>query len=334
MAPPIIMPSDIWGQIDYLAFHENAILLDAILRSLGSRFRSSTDNDDQPQSQDALSPQLVRHVLDDFALVLCGNGGKENVSAVCMEHDEELRTITFRASSNDGIEPQKLQDTQRLLQLIMGESGSDVEHRSDGVLVAILQQCTLAFLKQVKKFSNELEEAQCSSDELLRTPPFSLQGGHTESTTDTEVLGPYRTESHRAYMELSSERLRTLRRLSEDLATSGGEHDIHKMSILAKAAYHSKTLGVGFEGSQPERTLGDTSVLQPSHLHDSASRSRSANSPISIHNNKSVSNVSAGAAVSSTTPPPPVLQDEAYSWFKKELLSSTDTYTEKRAQEE
>lgn len=60
-------------------------------------------NEDTVESQDGLTPQLVRNILDDFALVVSGNSGKDNVSAVCMEHDEELPSITLRASSNDAV---------------------------------------------------------------------------------------------------------------------------------------------------------------------------------------------------------------------------------------
>jgi hypothetical protein len=94
---------DIWQGINRLAFHENAILPDVRLRSQGVPIRSAVLNDDHAESHDGLSPQLIRNVLDDFALVLSGHGGKDNVSTVCMENNEELRIITLRVSSNDGI---------------------------------------------------------------------------------------------------------------------------------------------------------------------------------------------------------------------------------------
>ena len=95
---------DVWQRVDRLTFHENAILLDVKVRSQGTPSRSAIRNYDHVGSQDGLTPQLICDVLDDFALVVSGNGGKDNVSAAGMEYDEELGTITFRVSSNDGVE--------------------------------------------------------------------------------------------------------------------------------------------------------------------------------------------------------------------------------------
>ena len=115
---------DVWQGIDRLAFHENAILLDVRLRSQGVPIKSALPNDDDIQSDDDPSPQLIRNVLDDVALVLSGHGGKDNVSAVCMENDEERHTITLRVSSNDGIDEQKLGDLEGLLQLVTKTLGT------------------------------------------------------------------------------------------------------------------------------------------------------------------------------------------------------------------
>ena len=109
---------DVWQGIDRLAFHENAILLDVRLRSQGAPIRSTAFYDDQIQSDEDLSPQLIRNVLDDLALVLAGQGGKDNVSAISMENDPDLHIITLRVSSNDGINEQKLADFEGLLQLV------------------------------------------------------------------------------------------------------------------------------------------------------------------------------------------------------------------------
>ena len=113
----------VWQGIDLLAFHENAILLDVKLRSQGVTVRHPIPDDDPPLPNDGLSCQLIRSFLDDFALVLSGHGGKENVAAVCMEKDEETRTITLRMSRNDGISEQKLSDLKQLVQLTMQDCG-------------------------------------------------------------------------------------------------------------------------------------------------------------------------------------------------------------------
>ncbi|KAJ4523024.1 hypothetical protein HRR78_000514 [Exophiala dermatitidis] len=227
---------DVWQGIDRLAFHENAILLDVKVRSQADPIRSAIHNHDHVESQDGLTPQIICDVLDDFALVLSGSGGKDNVSAACMEYDEELRTITLRISSNDGIERLKHADLQRLLQLITNVSGPNTEMRREEVLIFILQQCATSFVKHVNKFMNELKQAQCPGTHL-RFPAFPLHDRTAESATDIDHLGPYNHDSHQAYMLLSSERLQNLRKISGNLTTSGIQSDVSEMGRLAKAAY-------------------------------------------------------------------------------------------------
>jgi hypothetical protein len=46
---------------------------------------------------------MIRDFLDDFALVVSGNGGKDNVSAACMEVSDQGRAILLRVSRNEGV---------------------------------------------------------------------------------------------------------------------------------------------------------------------------------------------------------------------------------------
>ena len=107
----------VWEGIDSLAFHENAILLDIRLRSQGIATKLPISDNDQFKSDDSLSYPLIRSFLDDFALVLSGPGGNDNVSAVCMENDEEHHMIILRVSRNDGVDEQKLSELERLVRL-------------------------------------------------------------------------------------------------------------------------------------------------------------------------------------------------------------------------
>ena len=97
------------------------------------------------------------------------------------------------------------------------------------MLNLFLRQCATAFLKHVNKFLNELKQAGCPPDKDLRFPGFSIQGGIVELPTDTEKSGPYNRDSHRAYMQLNSERLRAVRRISRDLITSKAPPNVSKM---------------------------------------------------------------------------------------------------------
>jgi hypothetical protein len=46
---------------------------------------------------------MIRDFLDDFALVVSGNGGKDNVSAACVEVSDQGRANLLRVSRNEGV---------------------------------------------------------------------------------------------------------------------------------------------------------------------------------------------------------------------------------------
>lgn len=232
-----MISSNVWQGIDRVAFHENAILLDVKLRSLGNPIKPTIYDDPQVEPKDGLTPQHVRNILDDLALVASGDGGSDNVSAVCMEHDESLGTSTFRMSSNEGVTQQKLGDLRRLLELTMETLESGIESRYEEVLTAILQQCAVPFSKHATKFSNELRQAQCPPDKDLQFPSFSSQNNMAESSTDTARLGTFSRDCFLAYMQLSSDRLCQLRRMCAELGDSGRLADVPEMMVIAKAAH-------------------------------------------------------------------------------------------------
>jgi hypothetical protein len=50
-----------------------------------------------------LSSQMIRDFLDDFTLVVPGNGGKNNVSAACMEVSDRGGAILLCVSRNESV---------------------------------------------------------------------------------------------------------------------------------------------------------------------------------------------------------------------------------------
>lgn len=232
-----MISSNVWQGVDRVAFHENAILLDVKLRSLDNPIKPTIQDDQHVEPQDGLTAQHVRNILDDLALVLSADGGSDNVSAVCMEHDESLSTITLRMASNDGVPPKKLGDLRRLLGLTMGPLESGIERRDEEVLATILQQCAVPFSKHANKFLNELRQAQCPPDTDLEFPSFSTEDNMAESSKDTDRLGPFSRDCFDAYMQLSSERLCQLRKMCSELGSSGTLSDVPKMTVIARAAH-------------------------------------------------------------------------------------------------
>jgi hypothetical protein len=112
-------PCCVWRGLDRLAFCENAILLELKARSQGSSTKVSARQDDSDlHSEDDLSRQMICNFLDDFALVMSGAGGKNNVSAVCMEADDQDQIITLRVARNEGVDDQALLELNRIARLM------------------------------------------------------------------------------------------------------------------------------------------------------------------------------------------------------------------------
>jgi hypothetical protein len=112
-------PHLVWQDLDRLSFCENAILLETKARSQGTSTRevSSQDNQDFLPSDD-LSRQMVRDFLDDFALVAAGNGGKDNVSAACMEICNLEQIVVLRVAKNEGLDERTLLGLDIIAQLM------------------------------------------------------------------------------------------------------------------------------------------------------------------------------------------------------------------------
>jgi hypothetical protein len=95
----------VWQGLDRLSFCENAILLElkACSQGTSTRARFGQDDDDVLPGGD-LSRQMVRDFLDDIALVAAGKGGKDNVSAACMEIRDQDQIVVLRIAKNEGLD--------------------------------------------------------------------------------------------------------------------------------------------------------------------------------------------------------------------------------------
>ena len=113
----VMHPCHIWQNLDRLSFCENAILLDLKSHSQGKPIKMRASQiccDIAPDSN--LPRQMICDFLDDFALVVSGNGGKDNVSAACMEIDDQGGTIVLRVARNEGLDEQMMGELRRILQ--------------------------------------------------------------------------------------------------------------------------------------------------------------------------------------------------------------------------
>jgi len=111
----------VWEGLDRLCFFENAILLDVNSQTQGQPIKRGVVQSDANTaiSGSQFSNQLFQNFLDDFALVVAGAGGKDNVSAVCMDVDEPNRTFILRLSRNEGLDDETLLHLRRILQLMI-----------------------------------------------------------------------------------------------------------------------------------------------------------------------------------------------------------------------
>ena len=98
----------IWSDVDELAFHENAILLEALARSQAK----------QPHTERRNHSDLAwaRDFLDDFALIAAGPGEASNVAAACLELSQDREdSITIRVAKNEDFD---FGGRQRLAQVV------------------------------------------------------------------------------------------------------------------------------------------------------------------------------------------------------------------------
>jgi hypothetical protein len=100
-----MLPHSVWQGLDRLSFGENAILLEIKARSQGISTRATFRQDDHDFLPGGDLPrQMLRDFLDDFALVAAGNGGKDNVSAACLEIKDQDEIILLRVAKNEGLD--------------------------------------------------------------------------------------------------------------------------------------------------------------------------------------------------------------------------------------
>lgn len=106
-----------WRDLDRLAFCENAILLHLTSKSRGVMTTASRSAGELVQSQ-TLYDQLCEVFLDDVALVVAGDGGKDNVAAACLEtNPAQPGRLFIRIARNDGVSERACQHLRALLDI-------------------------------------------------------------------------------------------------------------------------------------------------------------------------------------------------------------------------
>lgn len=125
----------VWQGLDRLSFCENAILLELKARSQGTATRANFRPDDEEVLRVGdLSRQMVRDFLDDFALVAAGNGGKDNVSATCMEVRDQDQVVVLRVAKNEGLDEQTRLSLNDIAQLMI-----------KGITAGLSRPCCIGF---------------------------------------------------------------------------------------------------------------------------------------------------------------------------------------------
>ena len=116
----------VWKGIDRLSFFENAILLELKYRSQGKPVKMYSPSIEREDPMD----QERRNFLDDFALVVSGPGGPDNVSAACIEISErDDQNLVLRVARNGGLNDEmlcRLKDTIRSMIKNINSGSSDL----------------------------------------------------------------------------------------------------------------------------------------------------------------------------------------------------------------
>jgi hypothetical protein len=118
--PREMLVHDVWQGLDRLSFYENAILLDVKHPQQGASFKTCpTRTRDDLIEGTGLPHQLVRHFLDDIALVGAGSGGKDNVSAAFIGFGTDEKSLITFIARNEGLDEARLQSLQRFVRMIL-----------------------------------------------------------------------------------------------------------------------------------------------------------------------------------------------------------------------
>ena len=115
----------VWEGLDRLAFYEHAIILEAKYRSQGKLKKNRIISTSvKLPSQIELPNHLLRNFLDDIALIVAASGGKDNVSAVCIETAKITKTYTLRIARNNGISSETVGSIKDIIDLMMGATAA------------------------------------------------------------------------------------------------------------------------------------------------------------------------------------------------------------------
>ena len=117
----------VWQGVDRLSFFENAILLELKCRSQGKPVKMPSPN---IEKNDTLR-QESRNFLDDFALVVSGPGGPENIAAASMEISEmNDKDLVVRVASNGGLDDERLCSVKGIVRTIDKNCSSGLSNLS------------------------------------------------------------------------------------------------------------------------------------------------------------------------------------------------------------
>lgn len=233
--------SDVWRGLDRRSFHANAVLLELKCRGQGPGPAPARATVWFPVPEAQLTWQCMANgLLDDVALISAASGGKDNVSAVCLEAGDDDKSLVFRIATNDA---RPREPISRLLELLQAppSSGSgscgDKTTPRDDILIYLLSVCERRLRKHSDRLLNEFRHLGFPSDRQLVSPAYQEHGHKTESSQDISLLGKLDSTTHMQYVRLGKARYRDIARLSQALRSAGAEGRIARMMALVKSAY-------------------------------------------------------------------------------------------------
>jgi hypothetical protein len=122
---------NVWQGVDRRSFFKNAILLEIKNRCQGPSINSQSRRDSgvgifRDDVQNGV--QGARAFLDDLALLSSSDGGAANVSAVCMEIDDDSQVITLRVARNEGPDEKILGHLRCLISTVIENKTLGLQH--------------------------------------------------------------------------------------------------------------------------------------------------------------------------------------------------------------
>ncbi|KAH6668366.1 hypothetical protein B0J14DRAFT_704039 [Halenospora varia] len=225
----------VWEEVDELAFHENAIFLEACARSQAEESHSLRNI----HQTNHLDLRWARDFLDDFALIAAGPGEASNVAAACLESNQTGEDfITIRVAKNEDFDSEARQRLSQIAQIMnqVRQRGMSIPVGQDLCFNLIATGCQPRILKQITGAKGLWSLVhQFGIDPIdPKTKVEDSYKVHRTEPGDIKRVGEHGSCRHEDSPQLAASRWKEMRQLIDRLHVAS---DFEAIKRLARLAY-------------------------------------------------------------------------------------------------